>query len=64
MLANIYVFKVIIHIIFFNIGMIFLAAIGKKLDAAGKRKDCGILHKWIKAIKAHLYWSVRTSGNT
>ena len=34
------------------------SVIGKKLDAAAKKKDCAVLGRWKRAILSHLYWCV------
>ena len=33
-------------------------AVGKKIDAAAKKRECAILSRWKKAIVHHLFWSV------
>ncbi|XP_039667161.1 uncharacterized protein LOC120565424 isoform X2 [Perca fluviatilis] len=42
----------------------FEKGLSKKLDKVAQNKDCGVLKKWLRSIKSHVYWSatLSTSG--
>lgn len=37
--------------------------IGSKMAVAGKTKRNDILNKWVKTVRAHVYWCAQTSGD-
>jgi solute carrier family 8 (sodium/calcium exchanger) len=39
----------------------FLLGVCKKLEAAAKLRDCGIIADWIPSIKNHIHWSAASS---
>ncbi|XP_031165171.1 uncharacterized protein LOC116056894 isoform X2 [Sander lucioperca] len=41
--------------------MYFLQGLSKKLDKVAQNKDCGVLKKWLRSIKNHVYWSATSS---
>ena len=40
---------------------LFTAGFRKKLEAAAKQKDCGIIGNWQRSIINHLYWCVAST---
>ncbi|XP_063731390.1 uncharacterized protein LOC134859038 [Eleginops maclovinus] len=39
----------------------FEKGLSKKLDKLAQNKDCGLLKKWLRRIKNHVYWSAMSS---
>ncbi|XP_031141020.1 uncharacterized protein LOC116039964 [Sander lucioperca] len=39
----------------------FEKGLSKKLDKLAQNKDCGVLKKWLRSIKNHVYWSATSS---
>ncbi|XP_039675650.1 uncharacterized protein LOC120570981 isoform X8 [Perca fluviatilis] len=39
----------------------FEKGLSKKLEKVAQNKDCGVLKKWLRSIKSHVYWSATSS---